>query len=454
MGRVLKESTITTRNARANLPVGLHWRGIDTEVHLGYRKKKRGGSWLVRWRVESGYRQAQVGAADDALAEGTLSYEAAVRSARTIVEAARAEARIAAEGPAPKVRDAVATYVAERDARDSRRAGRSVRSDASRRLGLHLLGRDATHKRPAIASAAMADVELHRLSETDLRDWRNGLPDTLKPTTCQRLINDLKAALNGAYATYREKLPPTLPAVIKHGLKADKADDDEAVPLARENQILSDGAIASLIRTALEVDQAQEWGGDLFRLVVVLAATGARFSQVARMHVGDCQIAAGRLLVPASRKGRANKSGLITVPVGRDVLDTLEPIIEGRPIDAPLLERWTSKQMKGSIEWQRTERRAWRSSAEFVRPWQTIRERAKMPDVIPYALRHSSIVKGIRANLPIRLVAALHDTSTAMIERHYSKWITSGLEEMVRSTIVPLVPEDNPENIIRFPRGL
>jgi hypothetical protein len=59
--------------------------------------------------------------------------------------------------------------------------------------------------------------------------------------------------------------------------------------------------------------------------------------------------------------------------------------------------------------------------------------------VIPYALRHSSIVRGIRANLPIRLVAALHDTSVRMIERHYSRWITEGLEEMAAGAIVPLL---------------
>jgi hypothetical protein len=74
--------------------------------------------------------------------------------------------------------------------------------------------------------------------------------------------------------------------------------------------------------------------------------------------------------------------------------------------------------------------------------WPVIREQAGKPDVIPYAFRHSSIVQGIRAGLPLRLVAALHDTLTTMIERHYSKWITSGLEEMARAAVVPLVPHE------------
>ena len=41
-----------------------------------------------------------------------------------------------------------------------------------------------------------------------------------------------------------------------------------------------------------------------------------------------------------------------------------------------------------------------------------------------YALRHSSIVRMLLRNVPIRLVASLHNTSVAMIEKHYSKYIT------------------------------
>ena len=52
----------------------------------------------------------------------------------------------------------------------------------------------------------------------------------------------------------------------------------------------------------------------------------------------------------------------------------------------------------------------------------------------------SMIVRGLRAGLPIRLVAALHDTSVAMIERHYSRWITEGLDELVARAVVPLLP--------------
>lgn len=57
---------------------------------------------------------------------------------------------------------------------------------------------------------------------------------------------------------------------------------------------------------------------------------------------------------------------------------------------------------------------------------------------IPYAPRHSSIVRGLRAGLPIRLVAALRDTSVGMIERHYSRWIIDGRWELVTRSLVPI----------------
>ena len=73
-----------------------------------------------------------------------------------------------------------------------------------------------------------------------------------------------------------------------------------------------------------------------------------------------------------------------------------------------------------------------------------------MPEVIPYALRHSSIVRCIRQGLPIRLVAALHDTSVQMIEKHYARWITDGLEELVARSVVPLLPQHDAEKVVQI----
>ncbi|MDF2638445.1 MAG: integrase family protein [Novosphingobium lindaniclasticum] len=441
MPRTVEEAKISTRAERKRLlprPVP-YWRAIDPDVHLGYRRGKRGGFWVVRWRDSGAYQQQALGTADDEIETGTLDFSAAVRAARAVILGVRGEGEVVDQAPDLTVRTAVEAYVAIRDARDSARKGRPTRSDASIRLGRYVLGRSGFKGRKAVPASPLASIQLQRLTEDHLVEWREALPRELKATTQQRSINDLKAALNESYAANRRRLPSTLSSVIKHGLRDQKVDDDGDYEVARENQILTDVQVSSLIDAARSVDLEFGWDGDLFRLVVVLAATGARMSQVARMRVMDVQFEASRLMVPNSRKGRGKKNKATPFTVGSDVLDVLKPVVEGRlPFDT-LLERWRSKQIKGSIRWERVGRGPWLNPSELGRPWKEIRGLAGLPQVIPYALRHSSIVRGLCANQPIRLVASRHDTSVQMIERHYGRYIADVMDEVSARAVVPLV---------------
>jgi integrase len=235
-------------------------------------------------------------------------------------------------------------------------------------------------------------------------------------------------------------------------LRTPTQPDDTTDEVARDNQILTDAQVGRLIGAARVVDAEQGWEGDLFRLVAVLAATGARFSQVARLRVGDVQ--ADRLIIPVSRKGKGKKAAGTPVPIGPDIGEALLPAVTGWPKDAWLLERCRSKQVAGTIRWERAGRGPWQSSSEINRAWTAIRAHAEMPDVITYAFRHSSIVRGIRANLPIRLVAALHDTSVAMIEQYYGRFIADGLDELAARSVVPLVPAiEGSDNVVALTRA-
>lgn len=209
---------------------------------------------------------------------------------------------------------------------------------------------------------------------------------------------------------------------------------DEAVVEVRENQILKDDQIRKIIEAAKALDDE----GDFARLVIILAATGTRFSQAKRMLVSDVQLERSRLLVPPSWKGKKQAPVRVPVPVGEDVLAALAPVVEGRAPSSPLLERWQHKQT-GVAEWKRVARGPWKTASEMTRDWNRVVKGLALEEVVPYSLRHSSIVRGIRAGLPIRLVAASHDTSVQMIERHYSRWITDGLEELTARAVVPLV---------------
>jgi integrase len=427
MSKTVAETPMTTRSARRQLEAGLHWRGLDTEVHLGYRKAVKGGKWLVRWRVGKGYRQTPLGTADDVLeADGneTLSFDQARQAARDCVEAARLSAAVAAAGPIPTVRSAIEAYLIEREAREAaQRPGKTSKKDARSRLSRHVL-----------SNQVIADKPLHEISEATLRAWRQSLSG-LAATSVRRLGNDFKAALNLA-AERNRTAAPTLPAILKAAFKSAPAP-----AVAREHQILDDGEVRSLIQAARKVDEAGEWDGDLYRLVLVLAATGARFSQIAGMRVGDIHRDRenARLMVPSSHKGKGIKRATrYAVAIGDDVLSALAPAIPGRGKAEPLLERWRLRQTSVT-EWVKDRRGAWQSASEMLRPWRTIVKAAHLPDeLVPYCLRHSSIVRGLRANLPVRLVASLHDTSTAMIEAHYGAYIIDAMSDASRLAVVPL----------------
>lgn len=454
MPRKVRDSNLETRTARSRLKVAHkpYFRLIEPGLHLGYRKVASGpGTWIVRRYAGDGrYAVENLRTADerlivaddysDADGEGVLTFAQAQERAR---ERRKEGTQGAAGGSRLTVRTAVESYIAERDARETRRRGRPFRSDAHR-LERYVIGREQRKNRKAIAHAPLADKLLEELSKDDLRKWRTSLPRTLSATAQRRTINDLKAALAAAYAEDDNKrLKPTFPDIVKQGLKVTgNGHDDESTTEVRENQILSDTQRDRLLRAVRDFDAEQEWDGDLFRLVVVLAATGARFGQVARIRVGDVQRKTGRLMVPTSRKGKGQKIAATPVPVGKDILDALLPATTGRNSEAPLLERWRHRQVRGN-KWERYERGPWQAASELDRPFRDIRKRARLSDeIVAYSLRHTSIVRGLEKLLPVQLVARLHDTSVTMIEKHYARWIAHGLEEMAAKAVVPLLPAE------------
>ena len=102
---------------------------------------------------------------------------------------------------------------------------------------------------------------------------------------------------------HRSKLPPAFRDTVKDGLKT----IDAVAAVAREAQVLPNADVRAIISAAWQVDADGAWEGDLGRIVLALAATGARFSQIIRMTVADVQTVQKRLMVPVSRKGRGEK---------------------------------------------------------------------------------------------------------------------------------------------------
>jgi len=327
MGRKLKELPIRTKSDRARLDHGTFYRALSGELHLGYKKGLRAGKWVLRsYDQKGGYTQRIIGFADDVLTAdgvGVLSYaqaEARARAAHDEIMDARARAKLAASSIASVVED----YI---DAREKRnKHGRDARS----RLTKYVIDDEISR------------VSLDDLSSRNLAEWieRVKANKNLATSTLDRLKNDFKAALNHAISQDVERYGGKA-IIVRTSLGADQlasgADaDDGKGPVPREC-ILCDHDLKVLLEIVKRVDEEGEHEGDFYRMTVLKAATGARFSQLARVTVGDLQPEFSRIMLPPSFKGRGKKKRpMIAYALTSDVMREFEKIARGRDHDEPL----------------------------------------------------------------------------------------------------------------------
>lgn len=394
-----------------------YWHGVSGGrggLSLGYRKPANGpGTWVAKIVLDGQRAEERIGAADDELADASaLSFPSAVTAAldwgrqqASIFEASR---DADAEALVPTVRSSVEVYVATREAR----AGEITTAES---LKQHIC-----------ADPKFPDLRLARLSAKAILAWRDRLPTNFTASSRNRIVADVRAALNATATRHRRELPSHIAAEIFEGTRP---EEDTGEPARK--QLLTDPQILAVIDAAFEDDP------DFGFLVLVAAATGGRFSQLKRLTVADVQIERGRIMMPGSRKGRRRRyRAPVAVPVDRAGIDRLRPILDGRQGGEVLLMRWAYARHNPHI---RLGRRPWGKASEVRKPWRrTIKLAGLLPGMIMYALRHSSIVRGLSRMLPVRLVAALHDTSTQMIEKYYSAYIVDATEELARRTTLSL----------------
>lgn len=397
--------------------------GVRGGVSLGYRKPRRGpGAWAAKLVFQGERVEGRLGLADDEAADGALSYRAAVEAAlewsRQQFAALEAGASKAARQPAT-VETAVRDYIAAR-----KRKSASSAKNATSRLTAYVL-----------ADKTFAATRLSKLRASTIEAWRDRLPmktddpesEGLAASSVNRLTNDLRAALNAAAERWRRELPAHLMQEIRIGTRRLQADSGATMMLLTDDQVR--GAVTA----------AEEFEPEFGQLIAAAAASGARFSQLAAVKVGDLQIAQARLMIPSSRKGRAGKARApIAFPLSTNVVAKLAEAIDGRAASAPLFRRWAYRRGK-RLEWIKDRLVPWTAASEAQASWAEIAKSAELPaGATMYALRHSSIVRGLTVGLPVRLVAALHDTSIPMIEKHYSAYIVDATEELARKGVLSL----------------
>jgi integrase len=397
MPRRLRSATLETRTARLKLPIRKkpYTARVAPGVRVAYRRNETASSWsVIAADGKGGNWMQQFATADDhevANGETVLDFWQATERARII---ARSNKDPDADSGKPiTVGKALDSYEADLKARDG---------DAynAQRVRVHLSD--------TLASETVALLT----SPRKFRHWRDGLRKKgLLPASVNRTCAAFQAALEHA-ASLDPRI--TNQSAWRTGLAA--------LPDAEQsrNIIIPDDAVLRIISAAYE--ESPQFG----LLVELAAVTGARVSQLARLEVGDLQgdRADPRLMMPSARKGKGRKRiERRPVPIPLNLVTALKQASVGKSSEAPLLTR------RDGAPWRHSDHRH-----PFAR---AVKAAGLDPAVATlYALRHSSIVRQLLANVPIRVVAVQHDTSVVMLERTYSKHIADHADALSRRALL------------------
>jgi integrase len=266
------------------------------------------------------------------------------------------------------------------------------------------------------------------LIAAELRKWRDSLLGKIAPATINRVCRCLFAALELA-RQHDERIQNRQAWEIGLACLPDA--------MVARNVILSGAQVSALVSAAYALDDG------LGLLTDVLAITGARPSQVVRLRVEDLHDHQVRpkLMMPKSGKGggrnRAKrKAERYSVPITVQLAARLRAAAKGRDQGAPLLTR------SDGSPWPKHPGQHCHRLVDKV-----VTAVGLGPEVTMYALRHSSIVRMLLANVPIRLIASLHNTGVAMIERNYSRYITEHSDDISRKALLQHEPRSG-DNIV------
>jgi integrase len=395
MARATRSAKLESRNARLKLAPRKkpYFITVSPRVALGYRRNAGAGTWSVRASDGHGGNWLKSFAVaddhEDANGASVLDFWQAQDRARALARAGEGNG----DRPAT-VGEAISAYAADLAAR-----GAHPDNAASLRFNV-----PDTLKAKAVAL----------LTEKELRTWRNNMVKRgVKPATADRVARVLKACLNLAAAD-----DPRIVNINAWRKGLTRIPDAESA----RNVILADDTVRAVIASAYADSH------DFGVFIETLAGTGARESQLLRLDVTDLLDSgvAPRLLLPNSRKGKNRR-------------------IERRPIAI-------SPRLAGVLRQAATGRtaRLFDPVPKIAERFRTVTKHLRLdPATTPYALRHSSIVRMLLASVPTRVVAAHHDTSVAMIEKHYARYIVGDPSDaMTRRTLIDYGAPPLADNIV------
>jgi integrase len=396
MARLVRDTKMETRTARARLPVGPkpYFRRLEIGFHLGYRRLSTGGTWIARRFAEDGrYREYRLGLADDTQdADGlsVLDYGQAQKAAREWwrAELRRVEGHDTRSGPFT-VANAIEDYLKA----FKRRGGKSIH-DAQQKAETHIL-------------PALGTLQVAKLTAKRIEDWHHGLAEKAplvrskageKPK--HREADKSTDGIRKRRAT-ANRLLTVLKAALNHAWKAGHVASDDAWRRVRPFKAVETARVRYLSET--ECTRLVNACEPAFRnLVRGGLLTGCRYSELAALHVADFNPDAGVVTIRESKAGKP-----------RHVILT----DEGRRFFA----QHTAGKLADDSIFTRADGGQWRTSHQR-RPMLEACRRAKIkPAVSFHVLRHTHGSMLAMRSVPMAVIAEqLGHADTRMTEKHYA----------------------------------
>jgi integrase len=399
--------TKTARLALAARPK-VYKASIDHGLTLGYRRTVNGpGSWTAIGADGKGGQWTECFAIADDLqdADGVavLDYGQAVAAAIKLAKARGQQTTALIQSAT--IDQALCAY-----AEDLRLRGQSQQSATMVR---HHLGA----KNPLLATS------LAQVTQEQFSAWCDGLlAGGIGRATLKRVLKGASAAFN--LAARKDTRIAANAHAWKHGF-----------PVLRDttnarNAVLEIDEVRQIIAAAYAISDEFGWW------IHTHAETGSRSSQIARLVVDDLDDQ--RLMMPNSGKGRDRMSAKNTwtsVPIRPDLAVRLREVAKGRRGSDLLLTQADGR------SWGDNDQTAKRLFSKAIK--QAGIRQIDGKDVTVYALRHSSIVRALKANVPAKTVADWHNTSIREIERHYARYMRNSHDDLIRPALIDLGPMCN-----------
>lgn len=402
-----------SRTARQRLPIQArpYFTHVQDGLSLGYRRGKRGGSWIARaYDTEHGYRFGPLGKSNDLLEDVGMSFQEAQDASRLWYgQIAHTDAGEVTPGRYT-VENAMADYLKDRE-----RFRRKELSRTRSVIDAHIV-------------PALGNIELSKLTHRKVKTWRDAIaeamprirnkpdateqgyrqidpndPDALRKrqATANRILTVLKAALNHAY---------------KENLVATKAAWEKIAPF-REVDVPKVRYL-----TVKECKRLIDACPSDFRALVRGALyTGCRYGELTAMRVDAFNSHAKTIHVERSKSGKGRfiplteegASFFASITVDRNASEPMFIHDDGRREDKP---------------WEHSQQRYWMQQAC---------DEAKIAPAIGFhILRHTYASQLAMNGTPMPVIAALlGHADTRMTEKHYGHLSPSYVADTLRANL-------------------